>query len=95
MELKKPFSFEDQIQRLISHNMDIADVDFAKLVLSEVNYYRFAGYALQFRDKNNPDDYLPGTRFETVLRLYQFDADLRSVLKSYLALRTDQRLRWR
>jgi len=64
--------------------MEVSDAAQAKQILSEVNYYRIAGYALQFRDKDNPDDYIPGTRFENVWRLYQFDASLRCILKQYL-----------
>jgi len=84
MELKKPISLEEQVQRLIFHKMDVADNDLAKHVLSETNYYRFTGYALQFRDKENPDDYTSGTTFEDVLRLIQFDNNLRRILKPYL-----------
>jgi len=64
--------------------MDVADVELAKRILSEVNYYRLSGYALQFRDKANPDDYVPGTKFENVFRLHQFDDELRHILKPHL-----------
>ena len=73
MDLKQPFSFDEQVHRLIEHKMDIVDADLALQVMSEVNYYRLAGYALQFRDEDNPDDYMPRTKFETVWRIYQFD----------------------
>ena len=84
LELKKPASIDEQIQRLIYHKMDIADAEFAKQVLSEINYYRFTGYAIQFRDTVNKDDYIPDTKFETVWRLHCFDSELRSILKTYL-----------
>ena len=84
LELKKPFSFDEQVQRLISHGMEVNDIDLARRVLSEINYYRFTGYALQFRDVNNPDDYIPGTTFENVLRIHKFDTDLRCILKACL-----------
>ena len=84
MDLKKPITLDDQVQRLIDHKMDIVNTDDAKKILSEINYYRFTGYALQFRDNNNPDDYLPGTKFETVWCLHQFDTELRCILKRYL-----------
>ena len=64
--------------------MDFDNADLAKIILSEVNYYRFTGYALQFRDKDSPDDYIPGTKFETVWSIYQFDAKMRCILKPYL-----------
>ena len=84
MDIKKPLTFEDQVKRLVTHKMDVSNVDFAKRILAEVNYYRFSGYALQYRDKNNPDDYVIGTRFEDVWRLYQFDNELRCILKVHL-----------
>ena len=84
MDLKKPFSLNEQVQRLIAHKMDITNTDFAERVLSEINYYRYSGYALQFRDTNNIDEYIPGTKFETVWRLHQFDSELRCILKPYL-----------
>jgi len=64
--------------------MDIVDVDSAKLILSNVNYYRLTGYAFQFKDKENPDDYLPGTKLDKIWCLYQFDAKLRCILKPFL-----------
>ena len=84
MDLKKPLSLDGQVDRLISHGMDIRDVDRAKQVLSEINYYRFSGFALQFRDGQRPDDYVPGTKFEDVHMLHDFDAGLRCMLKPCL-----------
>ena len=84
MDLKIPLTLDEQVQRLIAHKMDVADIEKAKRILSEVNYYRFTGYALQFRDKNNPDDYIPGTMFTDVVRLHQFDNTLRQILKPYI-----------
>ena len=84
MDLKMPLTVEEQISRLIEHKMDIANVDSAKRFLAEINYYRFTGYALQFRDVENQDDYAIGTKFEDVVRLYQFDSSLRCTLKPHL-----------
>ena len=86
LNLKEPIPVIEQVRRLIKHKMDITDIDYAKQILSEVNYYRFTGYAYQFRDKHNPDDYLPRTKFNSILRLYEFDGELRCILKSYLDL---------
>lgn len=84
MELKKPQTVDEQIDRLICHKMNIGDTSFAKQTLSEINYYRFSGYALQFRDNENPDDYVQGTKFEDVWQLLRFDAEMRYILKQYL-----------
>ena len=53
MELKKPLTFEEQIEKLKSHGMIIEDEERVKKVLSEINYYRFTGYVLQYR--KSPD----------------------------------------
>lgn len=84
MELKKPLTLEQQVDKLISHNMTVKDRAFAKKILSQINYYRFTGYALQFRDPDNRDDYLAGTNFETVLKIHEFDTALRCALKPHL-----------
>ena len=84
MDLKKPLTIDEQVDRLISHNMIIGDIDTAKKTLSEINYYRFSGYALQFRDSEHSDDYNVNTKFEDVLYLHNFDNRLRCVLRRYL-----------
>ena len=48
MDLKKPIDYKEKVQQLISHKIDISNTDFAEQVLSEVNYYRLTGYAIQF-----------------------------------------------
>jgi abortive infection bacteriophage resistance protein len=80
MELKKPLSFEDQVSRLIEHGMTVPSKRDAAEFLKCVNYYRFTGYALQFRAENG-QDYRPETNFNTVRRIYQFDAELRGILR--------------
>lgn len=49
MELKGPLSFECQIKRLIDQGMVVKDAEKAEAILKRINYYRFTGYALQFR----------------------------------------------
>lgn len=49
MDLKKPLSFTDQLQKLKEHGVVISDEEEAVRILKTVNYYRLTGYALQFR----------------------------------------------
>jgi len=84
LNMKKPLTFEEQVKQLVKHKMDVTSEELAVKVLSEINYYRFTGYAFQFRDNENPDDYLKNTSFETVLQLYCFDQKLRWLLKPFL-----------
>lgn len=51
--------------------MVISDREKAKDILKKVNYYRFTGYALQFRKDPSGSDYIEGTTFETVYHLYK------------------------
>jgi abortive infection bacteriophage resistance protein len=84
MDLKRPLTIDEQLDRLIAHGVTIESSEFAKAFLSHNNYYRISGYALQFRDPNNPDDYISGTKFNDIVGIYNFDAELRNILKKYL-----------
>lgn len=84
MELKKPLTFDEQIEKLKSHGIVIADIEEAKEILKRVNYYRFTGYALQFRKNPAGSDYIEGTTFETVYHLYQVDEILRDTFRRYI-----------
>jgi len=84
--LKKPLEYSEQINQLKSHGMIISDDAAAKEILSQINYYRFTGYALQFRKDANVSDYLPGTSFDDIFNLYRFDEDLRNVLRKYIEI---------
>ena len=63
MELKPPMSYEEQWNKLIFHGIVVDDKENALNVLKRVNYYRFAGYALQFRVKPEDSTYIEGTSF--------------------------------
>lgn len=84
MELKQPLSFDQQIEMLISHNMIISNYEDAKKILETINYYRFTGYALEFRKSISDSDYLDNTYFHKILEIYNFDEKLRILLLEYL-----------
>lgn len=83
-ELKKPLSFDQQLNKLTSHKLTIDDPDFAISVLEKVNYYRFTGYALSFRKDDNSGDFILGTTFNRIYKLYCFDKELRVLLFKYI-----------
>jgi len=69
--------------------MLVDDSTKASLFLNRVSYYRFSGYALHFEIfKSNKRTHLfkPGTTFSDVVRIYEFDSTLRSILFSYIEL---------
>ena len=84
MDLKKPLTFDEQLDKLIAHGMIVADREKAKDILKRVNYYRFTGYALQFRQEPSGSDYIEGTTFETVYHLYKVDEILRDTFRRYI-----------
>lgn len=86
MELKAPLSLDGQIIKLRSHGMIITDDLTVKNVLSRINYYRFTGYALQFRQSINDSDYTEGVSFEKVYKIYQFDERIRDILRRYIEI---------
>ena len=84
MDLKKPLTFDEQLDKLIAHGMIVADREKAKDILKRVNYYRFTGYALQFRQEPSGSNYIEGTTFETVYHLYKVDEILRDTFRRYI-----------
>lgn len=84
MDLKKPLTFDEQLDKLSTHGMIITDREKAKEVLQRVNYYRFTGYALQFRQEPFESNYIEETTFETVYNLYKVDEILRDTFRRYI-----------
>lgn len=70
-------SVPDQLQKLITRGLVIANPDAAADFLSHINYYRFTGYGLVFEQPRH--SYLAGTTFEQVRQAYEFDRALRDL----------------
>ena len=49
MDLKKPYTLTEQIQKLRDHGVVVTDEAFVRKVLQKVSYYRLSGYMLQYR----------------------------------------------
>jgi len=75
MYTKPPLCFNEQSKLLISRGL-IADQNELEEFLSNVNYYRFTGYLYPFRDQGT-DSFIPGTAFQFIKDIYQFDMELR------------------
>lgn len=86
MNLKKPLSFDEQLDKLENHGMIIENREKAKNFLKCVNYYRFTGYALQFRKNLSGSEYVEETSFETVCQLYKMDEALRDTFRRYIEI---------
>lgn len=74
-------TYDEQVDLLASRGMDIGDRDAAINQLQHINYYRLSGYWYSFRRQgasDREDTFYPGTTFSGVIRLYSFDANLRT-----------------
>lgn len=78
--LKKPTTFPEQLEILKARGCVVEDETFCLKTLSTVNYYRLSAYFLPF--KTAADKYVPGTSFNRICRLYDFDKELRSAIFS-------------
>jgi abortive infection bacteriophage resistance protein len=78
---KQALSYADQIALLEHRGMVVADHQAAEATLSRVNFYRLSAYWYPFRmpagTGSTPSTLAPGTTFESVLALYDFDRKLR------------------
>ena len=78
MDLKKPISFEAQIEKLKGKNIIIEDCTESIEFLRCVNYYRFSAYFLPFR---GPDGKcFDRITFHKIRMIYEFDQRLRSIV---------------
>ena len=86
MELKSPLTFVEQVNRLRAHGMLIESDEEVLTFLKQVNYYRFTGYALEDRKNEHSSEFIQGTSFNRVRERYQFDVDMRHVLRKSLEI---------
>lgn len=101
----KPWkSIDEQVEILQSRGLQIEDFDRAKRYLQRLGYYRLSGYWYPFRqfrsDDNGQtaelrrDDFIAGSRFDDLVKLYVFDKKLRllaldALERIEMALRVD------
>lgn len=75
---QEPIDLDQQIENLISLELEVKDRTYAKEILERVSYYRLIkAYSITLK-KN--DKYVEGTTFEDIVALYLFDMDLRHIL---------------
>lgn len=80
---QKPYLTSQALcSKLIADGLIIHDMGKAGLTLERCSYYRFKAYLIPFKDPQG--GYLPGSTFESAVRLYEFDEELRSLLFSFI-----------
>lgn len=79
---KPALSIADQINKLIANGMTVGDRALAEHCLRHISYYRLSAYWLPFeRPKGQAGPrFVPGTTFEQIVALYDFDRALRLLL---------------
>jgi abortive infection bacteriophage resistance protein len=90
---KETYSIDQHLAQLKSRGLVIADDDFARHYLQHVSYYRLAGYWWPMQEDKENHVFKSGSRFEDVIKLYNFDRELRILLfdvieKIEISLRT-------
>jgi abortive infection bacteriophage resistance protein len=80
-QLKKPTTYTEQLEKLRNRGCQITDAAFCEKILSQINYYRLSAYFLPFKNSSN-GNYLPGTDFNAIYQIYEFDRKLRNLLFS-------------
>lgn len=76
-EVKLFKSFEEQLSLLKDRNLACPDDKTVLNTLKYMNYYRFSGYTLAFREN---DSFRDGVCFNEIMQAYMFDQELRSII---------------
>ena len=80
---KPHLSFQEQLEHMKRCGLNIHNESYAIKKLSTINYYRLSAYCLTFqysKNSENRDNFYPNTEFRTIIRLYDFDRQLRHLL---------------
>ena len=81
MHYRKPaIDIADQIQLLESRGLIIDDRALAYHFLSYISYYRLAGYWWPLQSDKVNHSFKPGSDFQTIINLYNFDRELRLIV---------------
>lgn len=80
---KPALTVDQQIDLLASRGLSIPDREKARHYLQFINYYRLSGYTISFEQIINGKrnhQIKPGTSFDNILALYDFDRHLRMLV---------------
>ena len=76
---KQILTIAQQVQSYIDAGMVITSRADAEKTLKSVGYYRLRGYSFHLYD-NSTKQYVSGTKFEDILKLYLFDQELSALI---------------
>ena len=81
---KRILTIEQQMQSYIDAGMEITSRKNVEKALKSVGFYRLRGYSFHLYD-NSAKKYIPGTKFDDVFQLYQFDRELSALIFSMIS----------
>ncbi len=81
---KQILTIAQQVQSYIDAGVTISSRDDVEKALKSVGFYRLRGYSFHLYD-NSTKKYVPGTDFEDIIKLYQFDQDLSDLVFSMIS----------
>ena len=81
---KQILTIAQQVQSYIDAGMEITSRAEVEKELKAIGFYRLRGYSFHLYD-NLTKKYVPGTKFENILKLYQFDQKLSSLIISMIS----------
>ncbi len=81
---KQILDIPQQIQSYIDAEMEISSRADVEKALKTIGYYRLRGYSFQ-RYNNATKKYIPGTKFDDIIKLYYFDQELSRMLFSMIS----------
>lgn len=81
---KPALTFDQQLDRLQDRGLIIDDRTFALSKLKAISYFRLSAYSYPFRIRdehsNVSSNFIPGTNFSEIIKLYEFDRHLRLIV---------------
>ncbi len=81
---KQILTITQQVQSYIDAGMTITSRGDVEKALKSIGFYRLRGYSFHLYD-NVTKKYVPGTKFEDILKLYQFDQELSVLIFSMIS----------
>ena len=81
---KNILSIQQQLQSYIDAGMVISSTVEVEEALRTIGFYRLRGYSFQLYDNANKQ-YLPGTSFEDIMKIYNFDQELSELIFSMIS----------
>ena len=73
-------TLDEQVEILQSKGLIINDIPETKDILLRENYFFISGYRMLFMESQENKKFLPGTTFDEIYSMFQFDRHVRNIL---------------